>query len=150
MSITSSASNMFKDYANQQINKGKEYAAQKLNNQLSKLTGQVQGLAMGQPRMDVNLNDYPEFVQSVVDSIKKSKNNGYLSGILRSEFDPKIRAILHKIADLPMKQLLGAEKAVDVKRGFVYGFKKTDPVNYGGVSTRRRKRSAHGRKSRKH
>ena len=71
-------------------------------------------------------------------------------GILRSEFDPKIRAILHKIADLPMKQLLGAEKVVDVKRGFVYGFKKTDPVNYGGVSTRRRKRSAHGRKSRKH
>lgn len=136
---------MFKAKFDETVAKGKNYATQQFNQHIAP---KMQGMSNAQ-QTNVDLNDYPEFVQTVIDSIKKSKNNGYLSGILRSEFDPKIRAILHKIADLPMKQLLGAEKAVDVKRGFVYGFKKTDPVNYGGVSTRRRKRK-HGKKSRKH
>jgi hypothetical protein len=99
---------------------------------------------------NVDLDDYPEFVQTVIDSIKKSNNNGYLSKIVRSEIEPKTRAILHKIADLPPKQLFGTEPAVSVEKGNIYGFKKQRRFTFGGVSTRRRRSRGRGKKSRKH
>lgn len=129
------------------IAKGKDYATQQLNEQANKYSGQMQTMVNIQ-QSNVNLNDYPEFVQSVVDCIKKSNNNGYLSKMVRSELEPKTRVILHKIADLPAKQLFGVQSAVNVQRGRFYGFKKPSPPSFGGVSTRRRKRR--GKKTRKH
>ena len=115
----------------------------------SEVEPKMQGMSSAQ-QTNVDLNDYPEFVQTVIDSIKKSNNNGYLSKIVRSEVEPKTRAILHKIADLPPKQLFGSESVVSVQRGNFYGLKKQSPVTLGGVSTRRRRSRGRGKKSRKH
>ena len=115
----------------------------------SEVEPKMQGMSSAQ-QTNVDLNDYPEFVQTVIDSIKKSNNNGYLSKIVRSEVEPKTRAILHKIADLPPKQLFGSESVVSVQRGNFYGFKKQSPVTFGGVSTRKRRSRGRGKKSRKH
>jgi hypothetical protein len=140
---------MFKAKFDETVAKGKNYATQQFNQHVApKLNSQMQGMSSAQ-QTNVDLNDYPEFVQTVIDSIKKSNNNGYLSKIVRSEIEPKTRAILHKIADLPPKQLFGTESVVSVQRGNFYGFKKQGPVTFGGVSTRKRRRGR-GKKSRKH
>ena len=128
------------------VAKGKNFATEQFNQHIAP---KMQGVSNA-PQTNVDLNDYPEFVQSVIDSIKKSNNNGYLSKIVHSEVEPKTRAILHKIADLPPKQLFGSESVVSVQRGNFYGFKKQSPVTFGGVSTRRRRSRGRGKKSRKH
>ena len=136
---------MLKAKFDETVAKGKNYATQQFNEHIAP---KMQGMSSSQ-QTNVDLNDYPEFVQTVIDSIKKSNNNGYLSKMVRSEVEPKTRAILRKIADLPPKQLFGTESVVNVQRGNFYGFKKQSPVTFGGVSTRRRRRK-HGKKSRKH
>jgi hypothetical protein len=137
---------MFKAKFDETVAKGKNYATQQFNQHIAP---KMQGMSSAQ-QTNVDLNDYPEFVQSVIDSIKKSNNNGYLSKIVRSEVEPKTRAILRKIAELPAKQLFGSESVVSVQRGNFYGFKKQSPVTFGGVSTRKRRSRGRGKKSRKH
>ena len=137
---------MFKAKFDETVAKGKDYATQQFNQHIAP---KIQGMSNA-PQTNVDLNDYPEFVQSVIDSIKKSNNNGYLSKMVNTEVEPKTRAILRKIAELPAKQLFGAEPVVSVQRGNFYGFKKQRPVTFGGVSTRRRRSRGRGKKSRKH
>lgn len=136
---------MLKAKFDETVAKGKNYATQQFNEHIAP---KMQGMSSSQ-QTNVDLNDYPEFVQTVIDSIKKSNNNGYLSKMVRSDVEPKTRAILRKIADLPPKQLFGTESVVSVQRGNFYGFKKQGPVTFGGLSTRRRRRK-NGRKTRKH
>lgn len=137
---------LFKAKFDETVAKGKNYATEQFNQHIAP---KMQGMSSA-PQTNVDLNDYPEFVQSVIDSIKKSNNNGYLSKMVRSEVEPKTRAILRKIAELPAKQLFGTESVVSVQRGNFYGFKKQSPVTFGGVSTRKRRSRGRGKKSRKH
>lgn len=86
------------------------------------------------------IDDYPQFTQTVIDSISTGRNR-YLKNIGENKQYREIQSIIHQIAELPPNVLLGKEPLpFKPKKGNFFGYK-------GGITRRKKSR---GRKSRKH